>query len=146
MKLKLLLPLAFVTLFALGETTEQQKARCVRLEESVLAPCCYKEPVSRHGSAVSAKLKIQIADWVAQGKTDSEILGEFTRLYGAKVLVDPNTAPREWTYLVPWAVLLLGAIVASWLLWRWRAVKLATATPAGGPPAPIPDMPDLDEY
>lgn len=146
MKPKLLLAFVLVTLFALGETPERQKARCVRLEESVLAPCCYKEPVSRHGSAVSARMKIQIADWVAQGRTDSEILGEFSKLYGAKVLVDPNTAPREWTYLVPWAVLLLGAVMASWILWRWRAVRLASATPASGPPVPIPEMPDLDEY
>ena len=51
-----LLGMALAGVFALpatAETPDEQKARVQRIEDAVLAPCCYTEPVSRHQSEVA---------------------------------------------------------------------------------------------
>ena len=127
---------------AAAETPDEQRARVERIEDAVLAPCCYAEPVSRHQSEIAVKMRIEIAKWVAAGKTDQEILDAYVQQYGRKVLVDPRTIPSWWAHWVPWLALILGAIFALWLLRRWRA------NPA--PQAPIPNLdvgalPDFDD-
>jgi cytochrome c-type biogenesis protein CcmH len=108
-------------LFSAGGTQDEQKARVQRIEDAVLAPCCYTEPVSHHQSEIAVKMRIEIATWVAAGRTDQEILDTYVQRYGAKVLVDPRTIPGSWTPWVPWLTLILGAVFALWLLRRWRA-------------------------
>ena len=127
---------------AAAETPDEQRARVERIENAVLAPCCYTEPVSRHQSEIAVKMRIEIAKWVVVGKTDQEILGAYVQQYGRKVLVDPRTIPSWWVHWVPWLALILGAVFALWLLRRWRA------NPA--PQAPSPDLdaaalPDFDD-
>ena len=116
-----MLLLASLPLLALAETPEQQHARIQRLEHAVLAPCCYTEPVAIHQSEVALKMRLEIAKWVATGKSDREIIDTYVALYGGKVLVDPRTMPRGWTPFLPWLVLILGVFLVAWLLKRWRA-------------------------
>ena len=80
-----------------AESQKEQEARIARLQDAVLAPCCYTEPVSRHQSEIALKMRIEIAKWVSAGKTDREILGAYIDLYGSKVLVDPRSKPGAWT-------------------------------------------------
>ena len=129
---------------AAAETAGEQKARVQRIEDAVLAPCCYTEPVSRHQSEVAVKMRIEIAKWVAAGKTDQEILGTYVRLYGGRVLVDPRTRPGWWTPWVPWLALILAVVFGFGLLRHWRR---ANPLPAAVPP-PSPDvavLPDFDD-
>lgn len=144
MKLMLISSLTLLTLIASAETPKQQPARIERLENALLAPCCYTQPVSRHQSEIAVKMRLEIAKWVKQGKSDQEILDAYTKLYGAKVLVDPNTVPREWTYLVPWVALALGAAVAAWILRRWRATRPRNEAAEVVPHASLPDVPNRD--
>jgi len=44
--------------------------------------------------AIAIQMRIEIAKWVEQGRTDEEILDAYAKRYGAKVLVDPNTIPK----------------------------------------------------
>jgi cytochrome c-type biogenesis protein CcmH/NrfF len=123
---------ATLLLFALSSaagTPDEQKARVQRIEDAVLAPCCYTEPVSHHQSEIAVKMRIEIAKWVAAGRTDQEILDTYVQRYGAKVLVDPRTIPGSWTPWVPWLTLILGAVFALWLLTRWRANPAAQPVP-----------------
>jgi cytochrome c-type biogenesis protein CcmH/NrfF len=134
--------ITLLSLLALAETAEQPQARVDRLEHSVLAPCCYKESVAFHQSEISVKMRLEIAKWVAMGKSDQEIIDTYVGLYGSKVLVDPRSAPREWMTFIPWLVPILGAFLLIWLLKRWRA------TPR---PAPVlsttelANLPDFDD-
>jgi cytochrome c-type biogenesis protein CcmH/NrfF len=137
--------LVLLSLLASPETPAQQRARIERLEDAILAPCCYAEPISRHQSEIAIQMRLQIAQWVAQGRSDQDILHSYTKLYGAKVLVDPATAPREWMYLVPWIALALGGMLAAWLLKRWRNAPSISVPAADGPVAQIAEIPDLDE-
>jgi cytochrome c-type biogenesis protein CcmH len=125
-------------------TPEDQRARVQRIEDSVLAPCCYAEPVSRHQSEVAVKMRIEIAKWVAEGRTDQEILGTYVQQYGSKVLVDPRTIPGWWTPWVPWLTVIFGVVFGFWLLKRWRA-KLppeASSSPGSDDAAVLPDLED----
>lgn len=128
---------------ATAETPAEQKARVQRIEDSVLAPCCYTEPVSRHQSEIAVKMRIEIAKWVAEGKPDQEILDTYVQRYGAKVLVDPRTIPGWWTPWVPWFVAIFAVIFGFLLVRRWRA-NLQAATPLS-PSLDVAVLPDLDD-
>ena len=136
--------IAVLTVLAYGSGPQEQRARIQRLEKAVLAPCCYTETVGQHQSEIAIKMRVEIANWVAQGRTDEESLDTYAKRYGAKVLVDPNTIPKGLTLVVPWTVAGLGALGAAWMLRRWRAARLAAGalTDAGG--MVLPDVQDLD--
>jgi cytochrome c-type biogenesis protein CcmH/NrfF len=137
--------LAVLPFLAYGGIPQEQRARIQRLEKAVLAPCCYKEPVRQHQSEIAVQMRVEIARWVEQGKTDEEILNTYEERYGAKVLVDPNTIPKGWTLVVPWAVAGLGTLGAAWMAWRWRAARLSTSAQADPGGVVLPDVPDLDD-
>ena len=137
-----LLFLALLPSLVLAETVEQQQARVDRLEHAVLAPCCYTEPVAIHQSEIALKMRLEIAKWVAAGRSDGEILDTYAGLYGSKVLVDPRTVPRGWTPFFPWLVLILGVFLVVWLLKRWRAApRTATASST----TEVLNLPDVDD-
>ena len=129
---------------AYGGAVEEPRARVQPLEKAVLAPCCYAETVGLHQSEIAVQMRVEIAKWVAQGRTDEDILDTYAKRYGAKVLVDPNTIPKGWTLVVPLVVAGLGMFGGTWLLWRWRATQLATPTPPDGKGMTL-DVPDLDD-
>jgi cytochrome c-type biogenesis protein CcmH/NrfF len=139
--LALLAGLPFV---ALAEPSQEWSTRIQHLEKAVLAPCCYTEPVGQHQSEIAVRMRVEIAKWVAEGRSDAEILDTYSARYGAKVLVNPNTIPRDWTLIVPWALCGLGTLGAAWMVWRWRAARLAA--PAEIAVAPLPDLPELEDY
>jgi cytochrome c-type biogenesis protein CcmH/NrfF len=128
---------------AVSQTPDEQKVRIERLENAVLAPCCYTEPVSRHQSDVAVKMRIEITKWVAAGKTDPEILDTYVRQYGSKVLVDPRTIPGWWVPWVPWLGLIFAVAFGFWVLRRWRMNQPPPALPATGPD--VRALPELDD-
>jgi cytochrome c-type biogenesis protein CcmH/NrfF len=136
---------AVLPFLAYGGVPLEQHARIQRLEKAVLAPCCYTETVGQHQSEIAIQMRVEIAKWVEQGRTDEEILDTYAKRYGAKVLVDPNTIPKGWTLVVPWAVAGLGTLGAALMLWRWRAARLATAAPSDTSGVVLPDVPDLED-
>jgi cytochrome c-type biogenesis protein CcmH len=137
--------LAVLPILAYGGVPQERHARIQHLEKAVLAPCCYTETVAQHQSEIAVMMRVEIAKWVAQGRTDEEILDTYAKRYGAKVLVDPNTIPKGWTLVVPWAVACLGGFGAAWMLWRWRAARLATPAPSDTSGVVLPDVPELDD-
>jgi cytochrome c-type biogenesis protein CcmH/NrfF len=134
--------LILLPLLAFAQTAEQPQARVDRLEHAVLAPCCYTESVAIHQSEIALKMRMEIARWVADGKSDKEILDTYTTSYGSKVLVDPRTMPRGWAPFFPWLVLILGGFLVAWLVKSWSAAsRTATALPA----TEVPNLPDFDD-
>lgn len=126
-----------------AETPSEQKARVERIESAVLAPCCYGEAVSHHQSEIALKMRLEIAKWVAEGRTDQEILDAYVQQYGRKVLVDPRTIPGWWTPWVPWLVVIFGVGFGFWILQRWRRKPLVAALPPAGPD--VAELPDIND-
>ena len=144
MRAPLLLPPLLGILALLPAHAGTPPDRVLRLESAVLAPCCYTEPVSRHQSEIAMKMRLEIAKWVEQGKSDEEILATYVERYGAKVLVDPNSVPRDWSYQLPWLLSAAAAMGLAAMIWRWR--RAAPATAASSPlPDNLPDLPPEDE-
>ncbi|MCZ2073609.1 MAG: cytochrome c-type biogenesis protein CcmH [Bryobacterales bacterium] len=137
----------FLSLMALPCTaraeTAGRKARIERLENMVLSPCCYAEPVARHQSEVAIKMRLEIQNWVNTGKTDQEILAAYKDRYGERVLAPPPRDVRMWTDGIPWILTLLGGAGVVWLLARWRVKAASGPVPAGGPS--LPSVPESDE-
>jgi cytochrome c-type biogenesis protein CcmH len=126
-------------LVAFGQTPAQ-RSRIERLEGAVLAPCCYAEPVLRHQSDVSVKMRVEIANWVVAGKSDREILDAYVAQYGEKVLVDPRTIPHGWVPFIPWALLVAGVFVTAAILRKWRQRAPVLRPAADAPEAQIDDL------
>ena len=137
-----LLFLALLPALVRAETAEKQQARVERLEHAVLAPCCYSDPVANHQSEIAVKMRLEIAKWVAAGRSDREIIDTYVGLYGSKVLVDPRTVPRAWMTFFPWLVPILGMFLVAWLLKRWHAApRTATASST----TEFLNLPDVDD-
>jgi cytochrome c-type biogenesis protein CcmH/NrfF len=85
-----------------------QQQRIRELTESLMAPCCWAEPVSVHRSEIAMQMRMEIEQFVAQGKTDREILDHYKGIYGARILVEPEGASRLWVYLIPTLASLAG--------------------------------------
>jgi cytochrome c-type biogenesis protein CcmH len=99
---------------------ERQAERIKRLESTFLTPCCYQEPVGRHRSEAAMEMKKEITGFVAQGRTDREIIDFYRQKYGAKILVEPEGALWWWMHIVPWVVLALATVFLIVLLRRMR--------------------------
>jgi len=137
--------LVLLPILVVAAASDQKQARIDRLERSVFAPCCYTESVAIHQSEIAVKMRLEIAKLVEQGSTDEQILGTYVARYGGKVLIDPATAPQEWSYLVPWIVAVLGMGAAAAMLWRWRLARLAVTPAVNFADVALPDLPDFDD-
>lgn len=142
LRLLWMLLLTSLPLLALADISEQQRTRIDRLENAVLAPCCYTEPVSRHRSEIALRMRAEIRDWVIEGKSDRQILDAYKKQYGARVLVEPEGALWWWVHIIPWLALSSGAVLTVWLLLRWHARPGPEPT-SGGPHGF--DLPGIDE-
>ncbi len=108
-----------IALFCCGAAALAADARVTRLEKSLLAPCCYKEPISRHQSDVSTKMKLEIARWVSEGKSDAEILNIYRAQYGDRVVTEPEKDPAGWVQVFPWLAGVAGAGLVVHVLRKW---------------------------
>ncbi len=110
-------------LTAAGDRSPEQ--RITALENKLLAPCCYSEPVSRHQSEVALRMRLEIARLVQEGKSDNEIIDGYVNQYGQKVIADFAPTP-SWAHLVPWLLVPLGSIgLAVWIRRMVRDYKLS---------------------
>jgi cytochrome c-type biogenesis protein CcmH/NrfF len=115
-----------------------QKERIRRLQMAVLAPCCYSEPVFRHNSDISMKMRAEIAEWVVAGRSDREILDTYKQQYGLMVLAEPEGAKWWWEHVIPLIVLALGTLVVVFVLRHMLRTRRPAVAVAGDLP-PLPD-------
>jgi len=78
---------AFLLLATSVSLTPQQRAEVKRLDDSLLAPCCYTQPISQHLSDAAEEMRQQVDEMVASGMGDREI-GGARREYRAGALCD----------------------------------------------------------
>jgi cytochrome c-type biogenesis protein CcmH len=104
------------------------------IEDNLIAPCCWTQPVSQHYSEVSEKIRKEVREMVAAGKSRDEILDFYVAQYGERILATPRAKGfNRLVYVLPWLALILGAWLLVVLLKKLR-------TPAPAPePAPLPD-------
>ena len=113
----LLVSWATVTTCWGSNLTEPQQQRVTALEGKLLAPCCYKEVLSRHQSEIAVRMRLEIERMVEQGKTESEIVDYYIQQYGSKVVADFAPTP-VWAQYLPWLLILTGALAMAWWIRR----------------------------
>lgn len=119
MKLRWLIVFLALAVGKSADLSADQQRRIEKLENSLLAPCCWSEPIATHRSEVALAMKAEIAKLVAEGKSDREILDLYKDRYGLRILVEPEGARWWWMHIVPLVVIMLGLIIVIYLVKRW---------------------------
>ena len=106
--------------------TPAQEQEAKAIENLLIAPCCWRQPVAVHYSAAADEVRMEIRTLLTQGRSRQEILDYFVAEYGAQILAKP---PAEGfgavAYYLPWLFLLAGAGLAVLLIRRLRPAPAA---------------------
>lgn len=107
------------------------------IENHLIAPCCWTQPISEHESQVATEMRDQVKVMVSQGMSREAILDFFVKQYGERVLATPRPEGfNRLVYILPWVALLAGAGIVMALLRKFR-------TPA---PAEVPQSQPESRY
>lgn len=117
-------------LLAAPALTPQQRSLVEKLERALLAPCCYQEIVATHNSEQARAMRAEIAEMVAAGRSEREILDYYKQRYGARILAEPEGVQWWIVNVVPVGMLAAGAVIVALVLRRWRRAAQAGDVPA----------------
>ena len=81
--------------------TNTQKAELRRIEERLLAPCCYTQSIAVHGSEIARQMRTEVAEMVAEGRTEEEIVDHYKSLYGNRILIVPDGVTGKILFSLP---------------------------------------------
>ena len=121
------------------------------IENNLMAPCCWTQPISEHFSEITAIMREEVRAFVAEGKSRGEILDYYVGIYGERILAAPRARGiNVLAYVAPFAALILG----GWGLFQLRekrrgnvaAVPAIVAVTASATIAPLPPQPDDSRY
>jgi len=101
---------------------ENNQDRIRLLEEKLRCLVCQNQTLADSNAELAGDLRKQVAEQVAAGKTDEQIIEYLTARYGDFVLYDPPFKARTVLLWVgPFALLLLGGAALVVVLRRRRA-------------------------
>jgi cytochrome c-type biogenesis protein CcmH len=114
--------------------TAEQEATARRVEEQLMAPCCFGSTVATHHSPAADEIRAHVRDRVAQGATAQEILDEYLDRYGERILAQPLARGFNLlAYWLPVVGLLCGTVVVVlWLRRRRRGAGAECLPPSLG--------------
>ena len=109
-----LVSVLLLSLYAFGSEDKQIDAKAREIEDNLIAPCCWSQPVSQHYSPVAEQIRKEVRSMVAAGKSRDEILDYYVAEYGERILAAPRAKGFNLTaYILPWVALLAGACASG---------------------------------
>lgn len=107
---------------------DEAERRAHRIEEALIAPCCFQQTLANHSSPKADEMKRQIRALLATGLSEEEVLARFVAIYGERILAAPTTRGFN---LLAWSVppLALFAAALASFLWLRRRKAVAAAAP-----------------
>jgi len=108
----------FLALVAAAVVFAAASERGRKLQEKLVAPCCWNESVAHHRSEVAGEIRAQIESMVAAGKSDREILDHFLAQYGKRILIEPEGSTRAVATVMPFVFLLAGGVFTVFIIRR----------------------------
>ena len=107
-------------------TTDDGRERiAAAVEEQLIAPCCWRAPLSQHYSGTAERMKEDLRKMLADGKTDEEIIDHYKAMYGERILsAPPNAGFNRMAYLFTPLMFLVGGGIIFITLRRWRIGRL----------------------
>ena len=103
--------------------TSQQITEVNRLEDALLAPCCYSQSISRHMSPEAEQMRHEVLKMVASGRSENEILEHYKSLYGERILILPAGRTGKVLFCLPVVAFLLCSGILFWLLRKMLKAK-----------------------
>jgi cytochrome c-type biogenesis protein CcmH len=114
------------------------KADSIRtVTERFVAPCCWRENLAMHQSPEAEKMRTEVAQLVAAGGTEDEIVEHYVSQYGERILRVPRGARFRVLTLAPFVFLVLGM---AWVLQYLARSRRATPREISG--AVLPEIPE----
>ncbi|MCL1598630.1 MAG: cytochrome c-type biogenesis protein CcmH [Actinomycetia bacterium] len=102
---------------ASGDSTPPTDAERVdTLASAIKCPFCNGESLKESQSSVAAEYRALIAQRVADGATDDEVIDEFAAKFGDSYILDTSTT--SWSialWIVPILAIAIGAGVVTWM-------------------------------
>ena len=118
--------LFYETAVAQGTTPTDDEVNAVA--SKLYCPVCESTPLDVCPTEACRDWRELIRTMLAEGKTESEILKHFEDQYGARVLAEPPKQGFYWlVYLLPPAIILIGAVILFRSLKEWTKPKAASA-------------------
>lgn len=115
---RLFLALA-IALTVSGQTDPRER----RLQERIVASCCWNESIAFHRSETAAQMRAELRQLMDQGLTDQQILERFKAKYTSRVLIEPEGGASVLIYTVPTIAVLLAAIGVAFLIRNWLRAR-----------------------
>lgn len=91
--------------------TETQRRIVTRVQEDMLAPCCWHESLAVHRSQIAVELRAEIIAMARSGMTEQQITRRLVERFGIRVLREPPGTTAGWLYLAPIVISLGGLVV-----------------------------------
>lgn len=129
----LLLTLLFSTAYAIDSESfddPAMHARYRKLTRELRCLQCQNETIADSNATLAVDLRRELRAMVAAGKSDEEIQRFMTDRYGDFVLYQPPFAPRTFILWVAPGLLLVGAMIAVFVIVRRRS-QLSTVDSEG---------------
>jgi cytochrome c-type biogenesis protein CcmH len=121
------IPVVLMAIFSMSADNRQLEEKARKIEDNLIAPCCWSQPVSQHPSEVSDQIRQEVRSMLAAGKSRDEIFDYYIAKYGERILATPRAKGfNALAYIMPWAALALGAGFLITLIIR----KLRSPAPA----------------
>ncbi len=99
-----------------------------RLEERLVAPCCWRGTLGDHTSELAFELRAEVRRRLEANESVGAIEADFVRRYGERVRALPADSDPRWI-----AIAVLSALVGAGLFVLWRVLHPRRART--GPPA-----------
>jgi cytochrome c-type biogenesis protein CcmH len=107
-------------------------AAAARLEQALIAPCCFHQTVAEHRSPESDAVREDVRRRLEAGESEASILAFYEQRYGERILAAPHLSGFGLLAWLTPGVVLLGA---AGLVWRWLRHHRRREQPrAGGVP------------
>ncbi len=130
------IPLALVLAHPDGFTSRQTE-EIRKVESRLLAPCCYTQSIAVHGSDIAVQMRSEVAEMVADGKTEEEIVSHYRNIYGERILIVPDGLTGRILFSLPLLTSALGCLVLFVCL--RRMLRSGRERPATNVDQPIVD-------
>ncbi len=84
--------------------TQDQAKTIAKLEDRLMAPCCYSQTIRVHMSMEAQQMREEVTNMVLAGKSEQDIIKHYKAKYGETILVVPDGTTGQIAFAVPVAV------------------------------------------